>query len=130
MIFEQYNHLNSKIKLIIEKDKIGFIKSISKAVLLAKGKYIMIFNPLSSFINNDTSEKIFYEIEKSESDILEFDLYKRLSNNYLILYKCKHYKSKFKFAQIKYNLDYKNIDTNEHVARYHQKLRFNRNKII
>ena len=112
-IFEQYNHHNSKIKLIKEKDKIGVINSISKAVLMAKGKYVMVFNPLSSFITNNSSENIFFEIEKNRADILEFDLYKRLSNNYLILYKCKHYKSKFKFSQIKYNLDYKNIDINK-----------------
>jgi hypothetical protein len=57
---------------------------------MAKGKYVMVFNPLSSFITNNSSENIFFEIEKNRADILEFDLYKRLSNNYLILYKCKH----------------------------------------
>ena len=112
-IFKKYNNINSKLKIIQEKEKIGFINSISKAVLMAKGKYVMIFNPLSSFINSDTFENIFFEIEKSKSDILEFDLYKRLANNYLIVYKCKHSKSKFNFTQIKYNMDYKNIDINK-----------------
>ena len=114
-IFEEHNYFNfnSKIKIIKEKNKIGFVNSISKAVLTAKGKYVMIFNPLCSFVNNDSFENIFFEIEKTKSDILEFDLYKRLPNNYLILYKCKHYKSKFKFNQIKYNIAYKNIDVSK-----------------
>ena len=112
-IFEENNHFNSKLKIIYEKDKIGFINSISKAVLMARGNYVMIFNPLSSFIYSDSFENIIHEIEKSKSDIIEFDLYKRLINNYLILYKCKHSKSKFNFTQMKYNRDYKNIDINK-----------------
>lgn len=112
-IFEDNNHFNSKLKIIYEKDKIGFINSISKAVLMARGNYVMIFNPLSSFIYSDSFENIIHEIEKSKSDIIEFDLYKRLVNNYLILYKCKHSKSKFNFTQMKYNRDYKNIDINK-----------------
>ena len=112
-IFEDHNQLYSKIKLIKEKDKIGYVNSISKAVLMAKAKYVMIFNPLCSFKINDTLENIFLEIEKKGIDILEFDLYERLSNNYLILYKCKHSESKFNLTQIKYNLDEKNVDINK-----------------
>ena len=74
----------------------------------------MIILDENCFFNNRNDLNIIYnEIEKNELDILEFDLYKILSNNYTNLYKCKHFHSQFNFKRIKYNLNQNDIDINK-----------------
>ena len=98
------------IKLIDNQIKRGMLYSISKGVMLAKGNYLIIFNPNYFFTNKNALQNIFNEIRKSEADIFELNIYKILSNNYTVLYKCKHFKSRFNLTRIKYNMDFNNID--------------------
>ena len=111
-----YNLLNNymksfyHIKLIDNQVKRGILYSISKGVMLAKGTYLIIFDPNCFFSNSNTLLNIYTEIKKYNSDILEFNLYKILSNNYIVLYTCKHFESRFNFTQIKYNREFNNID--------------------
>ena len=71
---------------------------------------MIILDPNSFFLSRKTFQNILNEIKKDDADILEFNLYKILSNNYINLYKCKHFKSRFNLTKIKYNLEYSNID--------------------
>ena len=114
-----YNLLNNylraffHIKLIDNKVKRGILYSISKGVMLAKGNYLIIFDPNCFFVKNNTFQNIYNEIKKSEVDILEFNLYKILPNNYIFLYKCQHFESRFNLTLIKYNMEFNNIDIKE-----------------
>ena len=98
------------IKLFHNEKKRGTFYSVSKGVLQAKGNYLIILDPNSFFLSRKTFQNILKEIKKDDADILEFNLYKILSNNYINLYKCKHFKSRFNLTKIKYNLEYSNID--------------------
>ena len=107
-----YNYSKSfhYIKLLDNKIKKGTLYSISKGVMLSKGKYLIILEPKCFFLNNRTFQVIFHEISEEDEDILEFNLYKVLSNKYFFLYKCKHFKSKLNLNQIKYNFEFNEID--------------------
>ena len=100
------------IKLIYNKIKKGTLYSISKAVIQAKGDYLIILNPNCFFLDRNALKNIYNEVQKNDLDILEFNFYIILTNNYINLYKCKHFKSNFNLNKIKYNLDYNNIDIN------------------
>ena len=99
-----------EIKLIKNEIKKGILYSILEGIEVAKGKYVMIINPNCFFLERDSFQKLFNEIEKNDFDILEFNLYKILSSNYSYLYKCKHDQSQFNLSSIKYNLEFNNID--------------------
>ena len=113
---EEYNLLKNYIKdfhfikLFHNEKKRGTLYSVSKGVLQAEGNYLIILNPNSFFLSRQTFQNIFKEIKKDDIDILEFNLYKMLPNNYINLYKCKHFESRFNLTKIKYNLEYSNID--------------------
>ena len=115
---EEYNLLSdfikifAFIKLINNKKKKGTFYSISKGVIQAKGNYLIILDSNSFFLSEYTLQNLFNEVKKDDIDILEFNLYKILPNNYINLYKCEHFISKFNLTKIKYNLDYNNIDIN------------------
>ena len=99
---------------LLDKDMIkGSLYSIIKGVMIANGKYLMILDDKCFFLENNEIRTIYEEIDKKELDILEFDLYKIFSNNYMNLYKCKHFSSKFNFSQIKYNYKFNEIDINK-----------------
>ena len=98
------------IKLFHNEKKRGTLYSVSKGVSQAEGNYLIILNPNSFFLSRQTFQNIFKEIKKDDIDILEFNLYKMLPNNYINLYKCKHFKSQFNLTKIKYNLEYSTID--------------------
>ena len=111
-----YNILNNYIKsfdyikLIDNEIKKGMLYSISKGVILAKGNYLIIFEPNYFFTNRNALQNILNEIRNYDADIFEFNLYKILPTNYIVLYKCKHFESRFNFTQIKYNMEFNNID--------------------
>ena len=113
---KDYNLLNNQlrsffhIKLIDNKVKRGILYSISIGVMHAKGNYLIIFDPNCFFAQKNTIQNIYNEIKKSDVDILEFNLYKILPNDYIFLYKCKHFESRFNLTQIKYNMEFNNID--------------------
>ena len=109
-LLDEYIKSYSHIKLIDNEIKRGTFFSISKGVKIAKGKYLLILNQNCFFINNKTIQTIYDEIENNDADILEFNLYKILPNNYMNLYKCKHFVSRFNFSQIKNNLEYNDVD--------------------
>ena len=98
------------IKIVDNKYKRGIIHSIFNGVSISKGKYIMILNQNCFFINDDSLKNIHEEIQKDDADILEIDLYTIFQNKYKNLYKCKHFKTNYKFTKIKYNLDFNDID--------------------
>ena len=106
---KKYKH----IKLIKNKIKKGKLVSIYKRIIVANGKYLIILDDNCFFNKRNDLNIIYNEIEKNELDILEFDLYKILSNNYTNLYKCKHFHSQFNFKRIKYNLNQNDIDINK-----------------
>ena len=106
---KKYKH----IKLIKNKIKKGKFVSIYKGIIVANGKYLIILDDNCFFNKRNDLNIIYNEIEKNELDILEFDLYKILSNNYTNLYKCKHFHSQFNFKRIKYNLNQNDIDINK-----------------
>ena len=70
----------------------------------------MILDQNSYFRDDDTLENIYSIIEKDDFDIIEFNLYKILQNKYLNLYKCKHFLTQFDLKQIKFNLEFNDID--------------------
>jgi len=113
------NYIKSyyNIKLIDNGAKKGIVFSISEGAMIAKGKYLLILNQNFFFISNNTIQNIFQEIEREDADIVEFNLYKILPNNYINLYRCKHFVSKFNLTKIKYNYRFNNIDIkNELIA--------------
>ena len=96
------NHIRSysHIKLIENEIKRGTVFSISKGVMIAKGKYLLILNQNCYFISNNTIQNIYEEIENDDADIFEFNLYKIFHNNCVTLYKCKHFDSEFNLTKI------------------------------
>jgi len=70
----------------------------------------MIYNLSFFFLSIDFFQSIYEEIEKNESDILEFNLYKILGNQYISLYRCKHFATQFNLSKIKYNSEFQEID--------------------
>ena len=110
VLLNNYIKLFSYITLIDNQIKRGILYSISKGVMLARGTYLIIFDPNCFFSNNNTLLNIYKEIKKNDADVLEFNLYKILSNNYTVLYTCKHFESRFNLTQIKYNMEFNNID--------------------
>jgi hypothetical protein len=112
-IIKNYSIKYKNIELIDNKFKKGAMFSISKGVMNAKGKYLMILDEKSFFLENNVFKIIYEEMEEKELDILEFDLYKTFTNNYMNLYKCNHFPSQFNLTQIKYNLEFKGIDINK-----------------
>ena len=98
------------IKLISNQIKKGKVYSISKGILISKGKYIMILDENCFFSNKYSFLYLRNKIKKYDLDILEFDLYKIIQNEYKLLYKCQHFKSKINLSQIKYNIEYNDID--------------------
>ena len=109
-LLENYIKSYFHIKLIDNEIKKGTIFSISEGILIAKGKYLLILNPNCFFINNNTIQNIYEEIENGDVDVYEFNLYKILTNNYTTLYKCKHFDSQFNLTTIKYNLKFDDVD--------------------
>jgi len=115
---ENYHLLNDfiksyrHIKLINNKIKKGMLLSISEGVINSTSKYIMILNQNCFFIGNNSLHHIHEEIEKEKADIFEFNLYKIFNNNFIDLYKCKHFKSLFDLTNIKYNSEFHDIDIN------------------
>ena len=73
----------------------------------------MILDQNCFFLEPDTFKNIQIELEKDYVDVLEINLYKVLDNNYMNLYKCKHYDSQCNFTKLKYNLDVNDIDIND-----------------
>ena len=112
-IINNYIKSCSSIQLIVNCGKKGKLFSVSKGIMMAKGKYLILLEENSFFIDKDALKNIYDEIEKQNVDILEFDLYKILPNNYIYLYKCKHFLTQFDITKIKYNLKYKEIDIHE-----------------
>ena len=112
LLLKNYS-IYKKIKLIDNKVKKGSLLSITNGVMSSKGKYLIILDEKCFFLVNNALETIFEEIEKKELDILEFALYRIFPNNFMNLYKCKHFSSQFNLTQIKYNRDYRDIDINK-----------------
>ena len=112
-IIKNYSINYYNIELFDNKFKKGAMFAISKGVMNTKGKYLMILDEKSFFLENNVFKIIYEEMEEKDLDILEFDLYRAFSNNYMNLYKCKHCPSQFNLTQIKYNLGYKEIDINK-----------------
>ena len=109
-LIKDYINSDQNIRIINNKGKKGYIFSIIKGSKIARGKYFLFLNQNSFFINKFALKDIYREIEEEDGDILEFNLYKILSKNLTILYKCNHFSSQFNFTQIKYNLLYDNVD--------------------
>ena len=113
LLLEKYINLFYNIKIINIKSKKGIINSIYKGTKIAEGKYLMILNQNCFFLEPNTFTNIQNELEREYVDILEINLYKLLPNNYMNLYKCKHYQSRCNFTKLKYNLEVNDIDIND-----------------
>ena len=100
------------IKLVKNEMKQGTLYSITRGISISNGKYLMILNQNYFFLSNDVFETLNKEIENYNFDILEFNIYKILPNNFIDLYRCKHFQSKFDLSSIKFNIDYIDIDIN------------------
>ena len=109
--------------------KKGMLYSIAEGIQKAKGKYLLILNPNCFFIDDNVFQNIHKEIEMEKIEIIEFNLNKVLSNKYLNLHKCRHFTSRFDLKQIKFDLNYSDIDINDELltnklfkSKYIQKL--------
>ena len=111
-----YNLINNYIKsfdyikLIDNKIKRGTLYSISKGVSIAKGNYLFILDPNCFFSSKNAFKILYKKAKKYDADIIEFNLFKILQNNYINLYQCKHFESRFNLTLIKYNQEFNNID--------------------
>ena len=73
----------------------------------------MILDENTFFKDKNTLQNICDMIEKDDFDIFEINLYKVIKNKYLNLYRCKHFSTQFNLTQIKFNLEYNEIDINK-----------------
>jgi hypothetical protein len=103
----------NNFKLLAKEMINGILYSIIQGVMIANGKYLMILDDKCFFLENNAIKTIYEAIDKKELDILEFDLYRIFSNNYMNLYKCKHFSSRFNLSRIKYNYEFNEIDINK-----------------
>ena len=121
LIFDDYNkkiyrllknYIKSyeNIRIINNKGKKGYLFSIVQGANAAKGQYLLFLNQYCFFLKKDALKIIYREIKKENGDILEFNLYKILSNNATVLYTCHHFLSQFNLTQMKYNLLFDNVD--------------------
>ena len=117
---KEFNKIKNYIRkfkniiLINNFKKKGIIYSLSKGVLLSRGKYILVLQSCYTLSKNNILENIYNKIIKKDLDILEFDLLinknDKINIYSLNLYKCLHYKSNINLKSIKYNKHYKEID--------------------
>lgn len=63
---------NMNIKLILTKQKVGYLFLIAKAVLNSKGEYITILNQGDLFLKSDLFNNLYSYIKKNNYDILQF----------------------------------------------------------
>jgi hypothetical protein len=109
-LLKNYIKSYQNIRIINNKEKKGYLFSIIQGAIAAKGKYLLFLNQYCFFLKKDALKIIYREIKKEDGDILEFNLYKILPNNYTVLYKCHHFSSQFNLTQMKYNLLFDNVD--------------------
>ena len=112
-LIKNYVKNYNNFKLLAKEMINGILYSIIQGVMIANGKYLMILDDKCFFLENNAIKTIYEAIDKKELDILEFDLYRIFSNNYMNLYKCKHFSSRFNLSQIKYNYEFNEIDINK-----------------
>ena len=116
-LIKEYIKQFYNIKLINNGTQKGFIYSISLGIISSKGIYILILNPSNVFAKNNILNEFYNILKKNKNiDILEFNLLLSddyLSNNSLNLYKCRHFTTEFNLTNIKYNINYKEIDLYE-----------------
>ena len=112
-LIEKYIQPYKHIKLIYNENRKGSLFSIYKGSKVAKGKYIMILDETTFFMDKNTLQNIYDMIENDDLDIFEINLYKVIKNKYLNLYRCKHFSTQFNLTQIKFNLEYNEIDINK-----------------
>ena len=108
---EEYLKSYTNMRLINNGRKRGKLFSFSKGIMFANGKYLIIFQPDYFFLHDEELKHLFEIAEKDDIDVLEFNLYIIYSNNYIHLYKCKHFKPKFNDLKIEYNLNLIEINT-------------------
>ena len=84
-LLDNYTKSYYHIKLIDNENKKGNVFSISEGIMIARGKYLLILNPNCFFISNKTIQNMYEEIDKNDADIIEFNLYRILPNNYINL---------------------------------------------
>jgi hypothetical protein len=112
-LIKNYIKNYNNFKLLAKEMINGILYSIIQGVMIANGKYLMILDDKCFFLENNAIKTIYEAIDKKELDILEFDLYRIFSNNYMNLYKCKHFSSRFNLSRIKYNYEFNEIDINK-----------------
>ena len=118
-----YNLINnyitkySNIKLINNNEKKGYVYSISVAVLLSKGEYILVLELSNTLAKENTLNELYDFTINNKYDILEFDLlinsHENITNNSLSIYKCQHFPSAINLTKIKFNEKYIGIDQNK-----------------
>jgi len=112
----KYISVYPNIYIISNNEKKGYLFSISKGVLLAKGVYILTLEPGYRLAEINSLNKLHFEIDNNNVDILEFNLLvnnnENITNNSLSLYKCGHYISKAsnEIYNLKFNKNIKDID--------------------
>ena len=112
-LIENCTKTYKNIKLINNKIKKGSLFSILKGIFISKGQYFMVLEENCFFLNDDSIKNIYEVIIKEDLDVIEFNLYKLLKNKddiYIQLYKCEHFLSIFNFTEIKFNLNFREID--------------------
>jgi len=107
---ENYIKSFKHIRLIDNKYKKGKLYSIYKGVSISKGKYLLILDQNCFFISDDALKNINEEFIKDDTDIIEIDLNIIFPNNYINLYKCKHFSSNFNIKSLKYNSEFNDLD--------------------
>ena len=117
-LIKKYIKIFSNIKLIRNKEKKGYLFSISKGILSSNGKYILVLEPGYTLAKDNILKEIYSEITTSDVDILEFNLLinnnndNNISINSISLYKCEHFISKIReeLNILKYTKNMSEID--------------------
>ena len=86
---------DNRIKCIYHQKNMGVYSSRIEAILLAKGKYIILMDPDDMFLNENLLKILYNYNLKLNLDIVEFTVFREIEDSKLIFYPDIHFKTHY-----------------------------------
>ena len=76
-ILKRLKKEDDRIKYVTHPKNLGVYASRTEAILMAKGKYIILMDPDDMFLNGDLFQELYNYNQKYNLDIIEFEVYQQ-----------------------------------------------------
>ena len=76
-ILKRLKKEDDRIKYVNHPKNLGVYASRTEAILMAKGKYIILMDPDDMFLNEDLFQELYNYNQKYQLDIIEFEVYQQ-----------------------------------------------------